>query len=102
MIPARSIWLVSLVLGVCLMGADSLGAQTEYPEAYRSRVLALQKDADKGDRVIAMRDGDVLPSGALFRVEITPLKRITLEVFLEAAQLARISGGNAANFLTSF
>ncbi len=33
-----------------------------------------------------MRDGDVLPSGALFRVEITPLKRLTLEVILELAQ----------------
>jgi len=86
MFAARSIWRVALVLGVYLMGANSLGAQAEYPEAYSSRVLALQKDADKGDRVIAMRDGDVLPSGALFRVEITALKRLSLEVILEAAQ----------------
>ncbi len=86
MIAVRSIWRVSLVLGVCLMGAKSPSAQTEYPEAYRSRVLALQKDGDRGERVVALRDGDVLPSGALFRVEITALKRITLEVFLEAAQ----------------
>ncbi len=85
MIAVRSIWRVALILGVCLMGANSLGAQTVNPEAYRSRVLAL-KDADKGQRVVVLRDGDVLPSGALFRVEITPLKRITLEVFLEAAQ----------------
>ena len=86
MIAARSIWRVALVLGICLMGANSASAQTVYPEAYRSRVLALQKDAEKGDRVAAMRDGDVLPSGALFRVEITPLKRLRLEVYLESAQ----------------
>ncbi len=86
MIAARSIWRVALVLGICLMGASSPRAQTVYPEAYRSRVLALQKDGDRGERVVALRDGDVLPSGALFRVEITPLKRLALKVFLESAQ----------------
>lgn len=75
---------VTLLLAAICFSPETVAEGSE--PLYTFRVLTLSKSPTSGSQVIEVKDRDVLASGSVFRIEITPFRLVSLKVSLQPAQ----------------